>query len=419
MKTPNAQLRPADKAKQILYVWNYLEWGGVQTYFLGLMRSASPKYRVKAILPNGSESKILRYLEASRVEYDFYEGRIDLSEAVTIPQKIKRRVNDFLANLSLAKHLSRYDLKNSAVQIDVAPWTGFFLLLYLVLKTNVFVTLHTAVSETSFFREILWKFKLAILGAFKNFHLNASNRDVKKSVRRLVGASLDGRMEVIYSSFNAAELETSANESRPKQEIAETYNFPADKIWIAAVGQFIERKGCWILLEAIEILGRRREDLFFCWLGTAPLDAPTLEKIRRRDTKNSFRFLPAVEIGAHRSDLLTLWQATDIFVLPSFQEGLPMALIEASALGKPCIASNINAVPEAVEHLETGILVDAGDAAQLARAIERLADDAELRKRLGDNARKAAYKNYEEKNTGRQMLRLYENSFLEPDKSAN
>ena len=397
-----------DKLKTIFFVWNYLEWGGVQIYFLGLMRSVSQKYNVKVILPKGSDRKILDYLEANNVEYDFFEGKMDGSKAETVSQRIKRRLNDFQVNLSLAKHLSKYDLKNSIVQIDVAPWAGFVLLLYLTLKTDVFVTFHTALPEISTIRNVLWKIKFAVLTAFSRFHLAASNLDVRNSLRRFVNEERFKKIEIIYSSINVSEIEQALKENKTRLEIAEKYNLPAEKIWICNVAQFIERKGCWVFLEAAQTLKKTRNDLFFFWLGTSPLTEVTRASVEKFNLQEEFRFFSADEIGARRSDLLTLWQAADLFVLPSFQEGLPVALIEAMALGKACIASRVNAIPEAIKHLETGILVDAGNSGKLALAIGKLADDRELQEKLGENAQRVVLENFEEQVTGQKMLRLYD-----------
>lgn len=403
------QIKSAESArKKIYFVWNYLEWGGVQIYFLGLMRSVSEDFDVKVILPKGSDKKILNYLKENNVEYDFFEGKIDFSKAKTIGRRIERRLNDFLANLSLARHFSHLDLKNSIVQIDVAPWAGFALLFYLITKTNVFVTFHTAIPQISYAKRILWKLKFVILDASSRFHLAASNSDVKKSLRPFVSEDNFKKIEIVYSSVNIKEIETALKENKTRREIAERYNFPADKKWICNVAQFIERKGCWVFLEAIEILQKQRSDLFFFWLGTAPLQKEIIEKIETYNVKNDFRFLSADEIGTSRGDLLTLWKAADLFVLPSFQEGLPVALIEAMALGKACVASNVNAIPEVIKPLETGILVEAGDAKELVQAIGKLADDKSLREKLGENAQKLVLENFEEKVIGRKMLRLYE-----------
>jgi glycosyltransferase involved in cell wall biosynthesis len=123
--------------------------------------------------------------------------------------------------------------------------------------------------------------------------------------------------------------------------------------------------------------------------------------------RENFRFL-SDEISGQRDDLFSLWKMADLFVLPSFQEGLPVALIEAMALGQACIASEINAIPEAVRHLETGYLIETGDSDKLAKAIGTLADDKTLRQKLGENAQKFILKNFEEKIIGEKMLRLYE-----------
>lgn len=121
-------------------------------------------------------------------------------------------------------------------------------------------------------------------------------------------------------------------ESITRQQIADRYGFPAEKTWICNVAQFIERKGCWVFLEAIKRLQDKRDDLFFFWVGTLPLSEETKHKIEMYNLKDNFRFLSASEVGTNRKDLLRLWQAADLFVLPSFQEGLPVALIEAMAL---------------------------------------------------------------------------------------
>ncbi len=387
-----------------------MEWGGVQLYFLGLMRGAAQNYFVKAVLPSGSGQKILNYLAENNIEYDFYEGSLDAAEAGSLRRKIARRRNDWRTNFSLARYFSKIDLRNSIVQIDVAPWSGFFLLLYLVSRTDVFVTFHTCLPEFSFARKSLLKLKFAVLTTCRRFHLVASNLDVKKSLRPFISQERFQTVEVVYSSVNFEEIGKMLAENKPRTEIAEEYGLPAEKIWICDVAQFIERKGCWVFLEAVKILQGQRDDLCFLWLGTSVLEKEILEKIGGYEVEKNFRYFSSEEIGAARGDLLTLWNATDIFVLPSFQEGLPMSLVEAMALGKPCIASDINAIPEAVKHLETGLLVNTGDAPALARAIGELADNAKLRETLGENARKLVFEKFEEKITSRKMLRLYENA---------
>jgi glycosyltransferase involved in cell wall biosynthesis len=82
--------------------------------------------------------------------------------------------------------------------------------------------------------------------------------------------------------------------------------------------------------------------------------------------------------------------SADAFVLPSYAEGLPMALLEAMAWGLPAITTPVGSIPEHVRDGVHGILVRPGDVSELAGAIERLVMDDALRARMGERAREAA-----------------------------
>jgi glycosyltransferase involved in cell wall biosynthesis len=69
------------------------------------------------------------------------------------------------------------------------------------------------------------------------------------------------------------------------------------------------------------------------------------------------------------------------------RDGLPTVLLEAMALGTPCVATDVTGIPEVVEHGRTGVIVAQHDASELAMAIERLIGDASLRVRLAEAAR--------------------------------
>jgi glycosyltransferase involved in cell wall biosynthesis len=79
-----------------------------------------------------------------------------------------------------------------------------------------------------------------------------------------------------------------------------------------------------------------------------------------------------------------------VFVLPSYNEGLPMAMLEAMAWGLAPVVSAVGGIPEVVTDGDNGLLVDPGDVPQLARAIRRLVDDPGLVSRLGAAARTSA-----------------------------
>jgi glycosyltransferase involved in cell wall biosynthesis len=84
----------------------------------------------------------------------------------------------------------------------------------------------------------------------------------------------------------------------------------------------------------------------------------------------------------------------DIFVMASRQDPFPLASLEAMAAGKALIVTNVGGLPEQVEHLESGIVVASEDVGAIASWIARLADEPELRARLGAAARRRAAEHF-------------------------
>jgi glycosyltransferase involved in cell wall biosynthesis len=97
-----------------------------------------------------------------------------------------------------------------------------------------------------------------------------------------------------------------------------------------------------------------------------------------------------VELLGLRNDLPELAAAADLFVQPTVYEAFGLAVAEAMACGLPVIASRVGGLPELVRHQETGLLVPPGDPWALAEAIDQLASQPEVRRRMGEAARRQA-----------------------------
>lgn len=159
------------------------------------------------------------------------------------------------------------------------------------------------------------------------------------------------------------------------------------KTVLLCVSRLVERKGHSQILRAIEKL--RRAHLFFLIVG----DGPNRQALERQVQSLQLRSSIAFEGEVSDHDLPAYYAASDIFCmanreLPEDVEGFGIVFLEANMYGLPVIGGRNGGAPDAVIDGETGLLVDSEKIDDIARAIARLDDSAELRKRLGENGRK-------------------------------
>jgi len=135
-------------------------------------------------------------------------------------------------------------------------------------------------------------------------------------------------------------------------------------------------KGHVYLIQALSQLKQMRSD-WVCWLvGSGELE-PNMQHLAAelQLTDNVF-FL------GNRPDVPALLRTADIFVLPSIQDNHPFAVMEAQLAGKPCVVTNAGGIPEMVEHMNTGYIAQAGDAADLAHKLGMALDNKELNQQI-------------------------------------
>jgi len=160
---------------------------------------------------------------------------------------------------------------------------------------------------------------------------------------------------------------------------------------VGFAGRLVAEKGVWELLDALALLAPRYPHLKLLVVGDR------LHSDRDRRTGKSLPETVAA-YGLDRRVIFTGFQAEtppyyalmDLFVLPSYREGMPRTILEAMAAGKPVVATNIRGCREEVVHKETGLLVPVGDAETLADAIEQILTDARLAETMGRRGRERA-----------------------------
>lgn len=137
-------------------------------------------------------------------------------------------------------------------------------------------------------------------------------------------------------------------------------------------------------------------------VGDGSLRADLEQTVRLAGLKDSVTFTGAL-------NEVRPWLAlADIVVLPSLTEGLPIALIEAMAMGKPCVASAAGGIPEVITDKKDGLLVPPADPESLARALDSLLASPELRVQLGQAALNTAQEKFDVKRLAAECGALYQ-----------
>lgn len=412
MKSDN-QKTTQKLSKKIIYAWNYIEWGGAQIYFFGIISRIKHLANIEIVLPKDSDLQLLTFIENLGVRYNFFDAQVNLKTTNKQTGKIQKHWNKYQTETWLLKYLETYDLENCIVHIELAPWQSLYSLIKLCKKTEVFITSHNSLPPVPKWRYSLWKRKFSIITKYKNFHIFASNKDAKKSFEPLVPQKFYERIKVTYTNVNPDEVDEALKFEIDEKQLREKHGIPNNKTLVFCVGQFIDRKGRWTFLEAARKVYKNDKDFAFVWISNSKPSVEDLEKAKSYGLNDDFIFITSDEVGGEHIDLFKLLRLADIFALVSFQEGLPISLLEAMALGIPSISTNVNAIPEAVKHLETGWLIEAGDSVQLAEALTKLKDNKGLREKLSKNGREFVLENFNEKVVAKIVLEAYQESLTE------
>jgi glycosyltransferase involved in cell wall biosynthesis len=203
-----------------------------------------------------------------------------------------------------------------------------------------------------------------------------------------------GKLHLISNAVDLAEVESTAPLSSPLPGQSRSDNFI-----IGYVGQLIPRKGVDILLQALSRLGPNGWSCLV--LGDGPSRAALEREARQRGLLDRVQFL------GFRPDRLRFLKCFDLFVLPSYREGTPRALLEALAAGIPCIGSGIPGILELLEDGVTGTTFPAGDPARLAEAILLNIRDSREARRLARTGQARVY----ERHSAAAMAGAYEHLY--------
>ncbi|NOX74475.1 MAG: glycosyltransferase family 4 protein [Alphaproteobacteria bacterium] len=173
----------------------------------------------------------------------------------------------------------------------------------------------------------------------------------------------------------------------------------------AFVGRMVWSKGVDVLIEAMDELAKRGVDLEVDLFGAPDIGNP---RAIHTATLRQWNQRPGVKLHGATSDVRRVWRVADIAVFPSRGgEGLPRSLLEAAACARALIVTDVPGCRHFVRHGIEGLVVPPEDSAALAGAIEKLALDPELRRRMGRAARQRVLDGYTERHVRQAITEIY------------
>ncbi|NVD08484.1 glycosyltransferase family 4 protein [Vibrio sp. JPW-9-11-11] len=239
----------------------------------------------------------------------------------------------------------------------------------------------------------------AITGVPYSFTAHAKDIFHQEVDKKLLLKKFDSaQCAITVSDFNVTYLTQQLRV--PKQQLKRIYNgldldefaFHSPNLRepvICTVGRLVEKKGISDLIDACALL-KERGVVFHCQIiGSGELYQALKQQINSLGMEGQVKMLGSLP----QKEVKQYLQQAALFAAPCIvghdgnRDGLPTVLLEAMAMGTPCISTDVTGIPEVIQHEVTGLMIEQRNPAQLAIAIERLLSDSEFRVSLANNAR--------------------------------
>jgi glycosyltransferase involved in cell wall biosynthesis len=371
------------------------QWGGIGTYLSQLLGGLGPEHQV-TILAGGGPGDPIGHAQVVPIA----DGADIMRTYANFQMALRRRLPQILR-----EHRPDLFLVNHAQMPD--------LLVRRRRRDPPFVTIaHTTVrGQTSAIRRsrrgggLMDRSERTILTAsaallpaeLYYWHRVRNAIFVSDAVRREVQAISTSHLTtsaVVPNGIEQDQLPSAANAQSERPE--------KDRGTILYAGRLLGSKGLATLFQAVRQLPPDGWSVRLAGSGEVPSWMQYAHSLGLSNDRVEF-------LGSlPRNVVLQLLTGSDIFVLPSYYESCPFSLIEAMALGVPCVATSIPAIAAMVVDGESALLVPPGDSTALARAIRTLLDDPDLRRRIGETARRIASERYTAARMREDTFRMFE-----------
>jgi glycosyltransferase involved in cell wall biosynthesis len=340
-----------------------LDFGGVESHLLSLISRSDPARWRWRVLASTSPSFAARAAKAGAdIEHWAPRCALDVLAVRALVRGVRARSLDLL-------HV------HDPRALPIARAAAAFLRIPLVYTVHLPVTGDTGHGSGA--RRRLYGIAEGAL-----LRLAPPGRIVHVSARSLAASGQAGANRRLVLVPNGVDLER-APAPHPRDRVRAVLGVRPDACAAVSVARLVPQKGLDVLLDALASAadGSNLE----LWLaGDGPERAALEARAVRLGLVGRVRFL------GRRDDVPDLLAAGDLFVLASRHETTPIALLEAMAAGRACIATDVGDCPAMLAHGEAGRIVAPGDVRGLAAALLAVAADGGLRERLGRSARDRA-----------------------------
>ena len=209
--------------------------------------------------------------------------------------------------------------------------------------------------------------------------IGLTDQEIRDNLDRRIG-----RPEQFVTIPSGIDLKRFEGKEREAVDVKASLGLSPSSRLIGSVGRLDPVKGHTYLLDAFAVLAPRFSDLHLALVGDGELFPELRCRAQQAGLTDRVLFLE------WREDVPDLLLAFDLFVFPSLSEGMGRGLVEAMAAGLPIVATRVCSIPEVLAEGEAGCLVEPANSLALARGIETLLLDPELRSRLAKAARERA-----------------------------
>jgi glycosyltransferase involved in cell wall biosynthesis len=316
--------------------------------------------------------------------------------------KVKGGINSVIISLmeGLKGRNSGLVINRFASYIDsVAPILRIIYSMFMLVKfpfsstSSNIIHLHSA-AKGSFYRKSMYTFISKLLNKKLIFHIHASGfEEFQKSGRFngwLVKKTLNRADGIIVLSDQMKKLvESSCHNNRvwvlpnpvtiPNQADIDASKETHNKVQLLFLGEIGPRKGIYDLVDAIALLPQEcRSKVMLHVCGNNEI-----EKLKTYVHTKRLTDVCIVHGWIDGQQKKTFLSNADVYILPSYAEGLPISILEAMAYGMPIISTNVGGIPEIVRSGENGFLLEPGHTVSIADAIETMVNNDELRQQYG------------------------------------